>query len=108
MTKPVRFDDEAEEELMAAAIWYEKQQAGLARSLLFAVNDAVNRIRSGPSRCTFEPSIPRALQVRRVFVQKFPYRIIFTVLPEEVRVLAVAHDRQRPAYWRHRMTDSDC
>ncbi len=30
MIRPVRFDIEAEEELIAAATWYEKQQAGLA------------------------------------------------------------------------------
>ena len=107
MSKPIRFDAEAEEELLAAATWYEKRQSGLARGLLYAVNNAVERNRSGPSRCSFEPNVPRSLEVRRVFVKKFPYRIVFIVLPEEVRVLAVAHDRQQPDYWRDRLRDSD-
>ncbi len=107
MTKPVRFDEEAEEELTAAAIRYEKQQAGLARQLLAAVNRAVERIRTGPSRCTYEPTVPRDLKVQRVFVQKFPYRVVFVELAEEVRVLAVAHNSQRPDYWRHRLRDSE-
>ena len=70
MSKPIRFDAEAEEELLAAATWYEKQQSGLARGLLYAVNSAVERIRSGPSRSSVEPNVPRSLEVRCVFVQK--------------------------------------
>jgi plasmid stabilization system protein ParE len=105
MTKPVRFDTEAEEELAAAAVRYEEQQAGLARELLSAVNRAVERIRSGPGRCTFEPTVPRELNVQRAFVQKFWYRLVFVELADEVRVLAVVHHRQRPDHWRHRVSD---
>lgn len=103
MTRPIRFDDEAEDELMAAAIWYEKQRPGLGRELLTAVDRAVQRIRSGPSRCSLESTVPHDLQVRRVFVRKFPYRIVFVELPDEVRVLAIAHRSQQPGYWLRRM-----
>lgn len=103
MNKPIRFDDEAEEELTAAAVWYERRRAGLARSLLAAVDNAVHRIRTSRESCSHEPGLPHELGVRRAFVEKFPYRVVFVELADEVRVLAVAHHSQRPGYWSHRL-----
>ncbi|HEY6327876.1 MAG TPA: type II toxin-antitoxin system RelE/ParE family toxin [Blastocatellia bacterium] len=39
---------------------------------------------------------------RRYLMRRFPYSIIYTVTPEEIRVLAVAHHSRRPGYWRNR------
>ncbi|MYM91126.1 type II toxin-antitoxin system RelE/ParE family toxin [Rugamonas sp. FT82W] len=41
---------------------------------------------------------------RRYFMSKFPYCVIYQVIPDEVRILAVAHQRRRPGYWRGRNT----
>ena len=40
MTKPLRFDDEAAEELQVAASWYEQRRRGLGGELLAAVQVA--------------------------------------------------------------------
>lgn len=37
--------------------------------------------------------------VRRYSLRRFPYSVIYQVAAEEIRVVAVAHHRQRPAYW---------
>lgn len=43
------------------------------------------------------------LEVREAFLKRFPYRVVFVELPEEIRVVALAHKRRRPGYWRHRV-----
>jgi toxin ParE1/3/4 len=39
---------------------------------------------------------------RRLLMQRFPYSLIYITLGEEIRILAVAHQSRRPAYWRGR------
>ena len=36
---------------------------------------------------------------RRCLLRRFPYSIIYQVTANELRVIAVAHHRRRPAYW---------
>ncbi len=37
-------------------------------------------------------------------MRRFPFQIVYEVHPEEVVVVAVAHLRMRPGYWRGRPT----
>ena len=39
---------------------------------------------------------------RRFLLRRFPYSIIYQVATDELRVIAVAHHRRRPAYWASR------
>jgi toxin ParE1/3/4 len=39
---------------------------------------------------------------RRFPLRRFPYTIIYQVKPEEVRVIALAHQSRRSGYWRGR------
>ncbi|MBS4098252.1 MAG: type II toxin-antitoxin system RelE/ParE family toxin [Sulfuricella sp.] len=39
---------------------------------------------------------------RQYILRRFPYRIIYQVTVEELRILAVAHHRRRPGCWAHR------
>ncbi len=39
---------------------------------------------------------------RRYFFRRFPYSIIYQATKDELRILAVAHHRQRPGYWSQR------
>jgi hypothetical protein len=36
-------------------------------------------------------------------VAGYPFRVFFVPIPEGVLVLAIAHDRQRPGYWKKRL-----
>lgn len=36
---------------------------------------------------------------RRFHLRRFPYSIIYQVKPEEVRVIALAHQRREAGYW---------
>jgi toxin ParE1/3/4 len=39
---------------------------------------------------------------RRFLLRRFPYSIIYQVKPDEIRVIALAHQSRRPEYWRGR------
>jgi plasmid stabilization system protein ParE len=39
---------------------------------------------------------------RRYFMSRFPYSVIYQVTADELRVIAIAHQRRRPGYWRGR------
>ena len=103
MTKPVRFDREAEEELAAAVDWYESQRLGLGLDLLDVIEGAISRIGEATLQFPLLPSVPSGLGVRTCAVKRFPYSVVFLELPTEIRVLALAHTRRRPGYWRSRL-----
>ncbi len=98
--KPIRLDEEAQEELAAAQEWYESQFRGLGNDLVAAIDAVLQRIQKNPTR--FALVLPRRSGVRRVVLQGFPFTTIYMEFPEEIRVLAVAHHRRRPGYWRGR------
>jgi plasmid stabilization system protein ParE len=41
-------------------------------------------------------------RVRKRHIARFPYALIYSVRPDEIRVLAVAHHSRRPFSWRGR------
>jgi plasmid stabilization system protein ParE len=45
---------------------------------------------------------PNRLQLTRVLFRRYPYAIIYRVLPDRIEILAIAHARRRPGYWRNR------
>jgi hypothetical protein len=56
-----------------------------------------------PRAGTRVPRVPIDLPVRRAPVKRFPYHVIYLDLKATIRVLAVAHDRRRPVYWKSRL-----
>lgn len=102
MSRRALFEPEASAELEEAALWYEAQRSGLGLALLAAVDRAVEHLAAWPDSGIPVPGVPASLSVRQLPVSRFPYRIAYLVTPQELRVLAVAHDRRRPDYWHAR------
>ncbi len=103
MTKPLRFAREARQELLEAARWYEQQLPGLREEFLASVDEAIERITLAGSHLGSVPQVDAALGIKRVFMRRFPYALVFVELPTRIRILAVAHQRRRPMYWRARL-----
>ena len=38
-------------------------------------------------------------RVRKMRVARFPYAVLYSIVSDQIRVIAVAHDRRRPFYW---------
>jgi plasmid stabilization system protein ParE len=104
LTLPVRIGAEAEAELAEAARWYEMHRAGLGTEFLGAVDSAVARIAETPRVGSPVPGVPDEA-IRRRAVRRFPYHVVYVELPDRLQILAVAHDRRRPAYWVGRIPD---
>lgn len=85
MSKPIRIDREAEEELWAAASWYQQQRPPLGDELLQAVHDAMDRIQESPPVAPLAKGIPEKLAVRKRLVRRFPYAVYYTDLTDEIR-----------------------
>ena len=103
MTKPIRTEPEAEEELLEAAHWYERQRRGLGLDFLDAIGAAVELIRRQPTGGTRVPGVRDDVPARRMVLRRFPYSVVFLELETEIRILAFAHNRRRPAYWQQRL-----
>lgn len=96
-----RFVKPAENELAEALDRYNEITAGLGDRFLGEVREAVRLIEEFPRN---SPVIARG--VRRKVVFEFPYSIFYITAPEEVVILAVAHQKRRPFYWKRRISSS--
>jgi hypothetical protein len=88
---------EADEELAAAALWYEARQPGLGDDFLGDFELALSRVIQKPQR-------PRLIQGknRKLNFRRFPYAIVYELQDDILFVKAVMHLHRRPFYWRHR------
>ena len=104
MRRPVeaRLHPAAEEELQAAALWYEEQLPGLGARFLDAVAGAVGQIEVFPAAGSPLPRRVRGHLLRRRLVAEFPFALVYLEHGGLLTVLAVAHARRRPGYWRGR------
>jgi len=94
----VAFHPAAAEEFVAAVEYYEAALPGLGRRLYEAVRHATELA----SQHTAAGS-PRASNgIRRLLLVGFPYDLVYRRRDEVVEVIALAHHRRRPNYWRDR------
>jgi toxin ParE1/3/4 len=98
----LRFEAEAEEEYRAAARWYDQQAAGLGTDFLDCIDTVLHQISQFPDAGAPVPRVRPGLPVRRAPVKRFPYHVVYLKSGSTIRILAVAHDRQRPGYWKQR------
>lgn len=103
MTPRVRFEDEADAEYRHAGRWYEGRRSGLGVEFFDAVDTAVRQIVDLPRAGARVPRLPTTLPVRRLPVKRFPYHVVYLETPAAIRILAVAHDRRKPGYWKNRL-----
>lgn len=94
---PPRLLPEAEEELRDAARFYEAEQQGLGQALIHEVRRACRFIAEHPLATRIERG-----EVRVRTIARFPYRIYYRARADEILVIAVAHRRRRPGFWRSR------
>jgi toxin ParE1/3/4 len=98
LTLPLRISEEADAEMAEAARWYERHRASLGVEFLDAVDTTVARIAEAPGMGTPVPGVADP-EIRRRPVRRFPYHVVYLELPDRLQILAIAHDRRRPAYW---------
>jgi toxin ParE1/3/4 len=81
-------------DLDSAVSYYNQQRPGLGEEFRSEVYAAIERIRSNP----FHFAIVEH-DIRRCFVRRFPYGILFRIVNDEtLRVLVIRHHRRRPGF----------
>jgi plasmid stabilization system protein ParE len=96
----IRFSELANNELVDACDWYERQQDGFGARFKSAVRDAARQIARTPLLFPVELE-----DVRRYVMNRFPYTLRYVLRGEEVWILAVSHQHRRPDYWVERIND---
>lgn len=94
----------ANAEAIAAALWYDDRQVGLADAFLAEMQAAFESIRHAPQSMALLEYYAGKHEVRRCLMHRFPYAMIFVCRPDEVVIVAVAHTRRRPLYWLNRLS----
>src|SRR5438045_7483122 len=96
--REVVFHRLASREYRAAKKWYQARSQRAYERFREAVSHAVERISAHPEMLS-----PLHGMYRYARVKRFPYILIFEILPDETAfVLALAHTSRRPGYWRRR------
>jgi plasmid stabilization system protein ParE len=93
----VIFHPGASEDYAAAFAWYYSRGTALASDFEREIERGIRLISQNPLRWPRYDN-----ERRRLIVRKFPYSIIYELHGEDVVVLAVAHGKRKPDYWRDR------
>jgi toxin ParE1/3/4 len=85
-------------EFEAADDWYLARTFDASVAFLSDVFAALERISEAPRRW------PKYLHgTRRFVLYRFPFSVIYLEDPDQVTVIAIAHNKRRPGYWKHRV-----
>ena len=96
--KSYRFAEGAEADFAEALEFYREESDALASRLYDEIRQLISAVCAAPSlyRVVAPP-------VRRHFSEKFPYAVFYVDKPDHVLILAVAHFKRRPSFWRERL-----
>lgn len=100
MIRSVRNLRAASEEFAAAVSWYEQQRAGLGAEFFDAIAETTARIQANPG---IGAPASEDEGTRRVLVSRFPYQVVYRLRAGEIVLVAIAHLKRRPGYWRDRL-----
>jgi plasmid stabilization system protein ParE len=92
------FHPAAIEEAESAARWYRERSLLAATRFVDELNQVIDKIVEAPQRW------PRGTRgTRKVKLPCFPFLVIYREAEGVVHILAVAHGRRRPGYWKNRL-----
>jgi len=95
--KPFAFHKDAGLEVEAAFAWYMAHSRNAAVAFMDELEQALASIQDAPHRWPlFEGCF------RRYLLRRFPFYIVYRETDQSIEVIALAHGRRRPGYWRVR------
>ena len=93
----VAFHPLAADEAQAAERWYRERNETASGRFQRELDRAIERISERP-----ETGSPYLSNTRRVLLRRFPFFVVYRVRVGDLEIVAVAHARRRPGYWRTR------
>lgn len=92
---------EARADMIEAAMWYEEKQTGLGADFSQEVLNAINSLDAKASLYRVRARC-RCHEVRWLYPERFPYRVMYFVEAGTVTVFAVIHAKRHHAAWNER------
>ena len=87
-------DPLAKIELDDAIEWYEIEKVGLGVKFKAEIDAAFSRILRWPTW-----SINISPNVYRIRVKIFPYKVLYSLIGDDIVILAISHNHRQPNYW---------
>ncbi len=91
---------EAFQEIQQTLSWLDERSLWSAKRMAVEYDQHVARIRSSPT--SFRTIYG---EYRRLNLNRFPYHIIYRLRRDNIFVIALAHDKRHPDYWKTRIAD---
>lgn len=98
MTYRLIIRPDAELDIQDALEWYEAQILGLVSEFIRAVDACLSSIGRNPLAYSVIYK-----QVRRTFIRRFPYGILYVFAQDFITVIACFHSRRNPKSWKIRL-----
>ena len=92
------FHPEAVAEARAARMWYAEQSPAAAEAFMKELDIGIEKIIANP-----ETRSAYVAGTRRYFFRFFPFAIVYRERSSSIEIIAVAHGRRRPGYWKDRL-----
>ena len=97
MSRQIILHSEAEAEIFEALAWYDERSALAARAFVQELSHVVRLASRAPHNW------PVCFgRTRRVVFPRFLFDLIYRTKGKAIEIVAVAHHRRRPHYWRRR------
>jgi plasmid stabilization system protein ParE len=93
----VEFHPEAIAEAHHAVQWYLERSKLAAAAFVSELDLAVEHIQESPDRWSRYVS-----GTQRYLFHRFPYYVVYRQVENVIQVVAIAHGRRRPGYWKSR------
>ena len=92
------FLEPAQIEFEEAVNYYNGQRPNLGNEFAGEIANTIKRILRYP-----EAWRRISKRARRCRTKRFPYSVIYQIRDDRVLIVAIAHDRRKPFYWRDRI-----
>ncbi len=93
----VEFHPEARDDYRDASVWYQARSPRAAERFEAEVEHLLGLVAANPMMFPVYDADHRFAMLHR-----FPYSVVYQVQPGRIHVIAMAHSRRSPNYWRGR------
>lgn len=102
MLRQAEYHPEAKSEIIESASWYDDKVDGLGLEFLFEVKNAESHI---VQNSELWPNYEAGS--RRYIMKRFPFAVIYLTSEEKIQIVAVAHCKRKPGYWKDRLKEKE-
>jgi len=93
---------EAEDDIRQAARWYENEQTGLGVDFTEIAYAGIDSLADNPLLYRLRARYRRR-EIRWLLTSRFPYRVIYYLEDDSIRIFAVLHAKRSERFWRERL-----